>query len=168
MTRLMTAFVVLISCTTLLLSCSKNETVNNRPPVAAKPSPAPYIEPITRPSPTPDLPTPTPKIAMTEVRFRVIDSNDEPAGGVAVVFVESDDENTVSAAVTDYSGSVSVEEVPCNRNMFLHLWQYGGNRDRFKNTSHKRYIKCGKAGVDLGEVKIKCICPNCERTPCRP
>jgi hypothetical protein len=161
MTRLVILIVILASCTIFLFSCSQSKDTNNRAAVTAKPSPSPSIQQITRPVSTPTLPPPTPKIAMTSVRFRVIGSDGAAAGGVAVVFVESDDVNTVSDAVTDYNGLVSVDEVPCNRSMVLSLWQYGGTRDRFENTKYKRYIKCGKGGVDLGDMKINCLCPDC-------
>jgi hypothetical protein len=158
MKRPIILILILASYTIFVFSCSQSKETNR---VAATASPSPSIQQNTKPVPTPTLPPPIPKIAMTNVRFRVISSDGEAAGGVAVVFIESDDINTVSDAVTDYNGLVSVDEVPCNRSMILSLWQYGGTRDRFENTRHKRYIRCGRGGVDLGDIKINCLCPDC-------
>lgn len=171
---------------------------NRTPIIIAETDRTPYERPSSFPN-SPEFPSPAPtptellkkldnEKRTSKVRLKIVGDDGNPAYGVAVAILSLAEaeilkDNPMQEFVTDYSGEVQLEKVKCDTNIKIFLWESHSDfqNNKFKETRKTRYLKCDKGRINLGDIKISCICPDCrpnrvlksltgnyENKPCKP
>jgi hypothetical protein len=128
-----------------VLSCSRSPEVNRVPVAKSRPSPSPQ-----------------PTEGETYVRLRVVDSLGSHVSDVGISVSPTRLERQPVGKYRD--GAVRLIS-PCNTDVIItfSVSSFLAASDVYSGTSHMKYVPCGEQTVDLGDMTINCICPDCRK-----